>query len=334
VGADTRLNDAIIANVDRDNSVSIIVGPAFVLRTEREGLDLQRMRVRRALEVAGVLPKLSFQGALAEGATVLRRAGFGTVCGEATGEDPADGFDASEWREIGFEKLEAKITPWIAMDHLVKNLGKPVPKAGGGTTLWKFDCFGFVGVNHVYAHWRTLPADEFNKKFSPLQLGTQSNVNSRWEQPIMSRRPGERPYREGEMKMTERGGQMVFEPEKKPVGKSWAQLLKEAPVGSQVTWGNLDAQKKCREITRAGSEAGRGAAVCAWAYENTTKVGDDKFAAHPMGNLTPLGTVSAKRVMEEMAKAVNNGVVPPGYIAKNIYIDGMRFPKEKATTSI
>lgn len=334
VGTDARLKDAIIADVAADNSVSITVGPALVLRTDRDGLDLQRMRIRRALEVAGAIAKLSFQDALAEGAAVLRRAGFGTVCGDATGQDPKDGFDASEWREIGFEKLEATITPWIAMDHLVKNLGKPVPKAGGGTTKWKFDCFGFVGVNHLYAQWRTLPADKFNKQFSPLQLGTQANVNAQWEQPMNSTRPGEQPYREGEVKMTERGGEMVFAPEKKPVGKSWAQLLKEAPIGSQVIWGNLDAQQRCREITRAGSEAGRDAAVCAWSYENTTKVGDDKFSAHPLGKLAPLGIVSARRVTEEMSKAVNNGQVPPGYIQKNIYIDGMRFPKKNATTSL
>jgi hypothetical protein len=333
VGADTRLGDAIIADVGRDNSVSITVGPAFVLRTQRQALDLQRMRIRRALEVAGAIPKLSFQDALAEGAAVLRQAGFGTVCGEATGRDPGDGFDASEWREIGFEKLEATVVAWIAMDHLIKNLGRPVPKAGGGTTKWKFDCFGFVGLNHVYALWRTLPADEFNKKFSPLQLGTQGSVNLQWEEPMKSSKPGEAPYRLGEIKLTPRGGMMAFEPEKKPVGKSWAQLLKEAPIGSQVIWGNLDAQQRCREITLPGSETGRNAAVCAWAYENTTKVGEDKFSAHPLGKLTPLGILSAKRVKEEMSKAVNDGRVPPGYVEKNIYIDGMRFPKKNATVT-
>jgi hypothetical protein len=54
--------------------------------------------------------------------------------------------------------------------------------------------------------------------------------------------------------------------------------------------------------------------------ENTTKVGDGKYAAHPFG------VVDEHTIVTEMAKAVVGDPIPRGYIQKNIFISAMRQP--------
>ena len=254
---------------------------------------------------------------LREGAKLFGVAGFGLAGGEKAGPDPSDSYDVSMWEEMRHPRgvLRAKVSPWLAMDQLVRSIGKKVPKAGGGMTEWRFDCFEFVPLIRIYAYWRTMTKSEFNKKFSPLELGFHARTKLHWGETIEATRPGEAPFTLGEMRAFEKGGEIIFEPEKLPVGKSWAQLLREAPIGTQIVWTNKDAQAKCKKDPHLS--------FCNYENENATKLGLDEYSAHPFG------IVNENTIKEEMAAALfggNKALIPADYIEKNIYISSMRYP--------
>ena len=263
--------------------------------------------------------KLTFAEALVEGANILHAAGFGKVCGNEKGPDEGDGYDARYWTESGREKLVATIEPWMAFKNLLRDLGKDVPNATGGSTKWSFDCYGFVITNEVYADWRTLTRDEFNQRHSPLQLGIFSHVDTRWEASgIRTTKPGQKPFQDqlghSEAGMSEITSRITF-------NKPMSRLLAEAPIGSRVTWTNLDALKKC-EASKWTLD------FCNYVHENTLKVGPDQYSAHPFG------IVAEKVIKEEMAKAVfSDRPVPKGYIEKNIIVALIRRPTEQASTA-
>ncbi len=265
---------------------------------------------------AAPLPKISFVDALQEGATALQP-GFGTATGGRSGLDPDDGYDAREWREepsrgaTGLAISATTSSKWVAVDHMIKNIGKDIPKAGGGTTKWRFDCFEGVHVLRLYAYWRTMSQAEFDKKFPTLEIGFDSNFNREWKEPFRAKGPGKKPYVEGPPE--EKPGVMNFLPSEQPAGKSWATLLTEAPIGSQVIWTNRDAQQQCAKDKSLD--------FCAFQNENATKLGPDRYWAHPFG------TVNEQTIKDEMSKSVI-GRVSKDYIAKNIFIPALRHPKE------
>ena len=256
--------------------------------------------------------KISFEDALREGADLLGKAQFGLSAGSSAGIDPNDGYDARDWEEGSARGvLTSKVEPWMAINSIVKNIDKPVPKAGGGSTFWSFDCFDFVTVLRIYAYWRTLSRTEFNTKFGRLELGFFSKSPLQWQQTIVATRPGEQPFRSGGTQVIP--GTMTFQEVKIAVGQSWRQLINSAPVGTQITWANQDAKIKCTQDPNLS--------FCPYMYENTTKLGPDRYAAHPMG------VVNEQKIKDEMAKAVFEGKpVPLHYIEKNIFVSGMRVP--------
>ncbi|MCP4074613.1 MAG: hypothetical protein GY744_00330 [Gammaproteobacteria bacterium] len=67
----------------------------------------------------------------------------------------------------------------------------------------------------------------------------------------------------------------MINPAKVIINKSWSQLLKEAPVGSQIIWSNKDAYEK--------RQANSNLSFCNIVNENILKLGKDKYAAHPFG---------------------------------------------------
>lgn len=264
---------------------------------------------------------ISFDDALREAATVLA-AGFGLSGGRAAGIDPKDGYDARDFSEDTSSRgvLIASKEPWIAMDNMVKNARADVPKAGGGTTRWSFDCFEFVILTRLYAYYRTMPRALFNERFHPLTLGFHADLAGRtglrWDSPIESTKPGEGPFRYGPEQMTMQSGTMVFDRPKIPEGKTWAQLLRDAPIGTQIIWSNKDAAAKCGKDPTLG--------FCAFENENVTKVGQDEYSAYPFG------IKSEKFIVEAMAAAPfgnDPAKVPKGYIKDNIYISAIRYPK-------
>jgi hypothetical protein len=255
---------------------------------------------------------VTYDEALQEGAGLLGKAEFGLSAGSKKGLDDQDGYDAQDWDEVGGRGvLVSKVEPWLAINSIVKNIGKPVKKAGGGTTLWSFDCFDFVTILRIYAYWRSMGRIEFNKKFVNIELGFHGKSPMQWEAIISSEKLGEKPSTAGEVKVIP--GTTEFKQERIPTGLTWKQQVDRAPIGTQITWRNTDAIKKCTADPDLN--------FCAYMFENTTKLGQDRYAAHPMG------IVNEKTIKDEMAKAVFEGKpVTPGYIEKNIFVSGMRAP--------
>ncbi len=323
-------------------SFSIAVGKQFVLDTNRSTLHRTALDLGSAIlakaprdksKRKGLLGSMiedqqrapgstvTFDEALKEGATVLHAAGFGTVCGTMQGPDTFDKYDARDWKEKEGrrEVLIPKTAPWLAFTRLIKNLGTDVPAPDGRQTRWGFDCFGFVIINRIYAHWRTLTRGEFNSRFKTLELGINSNTNREWGKPILSDRPGGKPYVGGEVREGRTPG--VFEQEKTQVRQGWNELLDSAPIGTQVTWGNQDAKDKCTSNPALQ--------FCAFMFENSTKVGRNQYSAHPFG------IVTREFIEDEMAKAVLTAENKPvteaakkAYIRKFVYISGIRSPKK------
>jgi hypothetical protein len=300
---------------DRTGRELIGIGPAIFTRIVAGELQTVVSELQVALQ--RLLPtQISFQQALDEGARLLHPE-FGLAGGTAAGPDPADGYDASEWDELDTPRgvLQAKVEPWLAMKHLVNNIvdGVEVPKAGGGKTKWSTDCFEYVILLRIYAFWRSMTKAAFNRRFTPLQLGIHArSAHLVWKATIISTKPGEAPFRWGEETSTQSTSGLSFERKKLPVGKTWKQILKDAPVGTQVVWSNKDATAKCSKNPDLS--------FCAYMNENATKMAQGGYAAHPFG------VVDEHTIVTEMAKAVVGERIPTGYIERNIYISAVREP--------
>jgi hypothetical protein len=293
----------------------IAAQPDRYAHKNRAALNAQR----RAFAPPSAGTTITFDEALREGAQVLNP-GFGMAAGQARGIDDADGYDARDWEEDTSRErvLRAKVEPWLAFSSLLLNLGKDVPKAGGGTTTWRADCFEYVFLLRTYAFWRTLSRREFNDRFSPLELGFFGAGGRQlgWSKGVIhASKPGELPYTWDDTPTTVGG--TVQMATRKPLGKTWKKVLEELPVGSQIIWTNADAYAKCN--------ANPGLSFCdAWRNENATKLGPDSYAAHPFG------VVDERRIKTEMAKAVVGENIPRGYIAKYIYISAAAPPASPA----
>ena len=324
-----------------NTSISITIGQQFILGTtektiERRALDLGvaifAKAPRKKENQRGLLgameaesqrapgPQISFDEALKEGARVLHDTGFGLTCGTQSGPDTNDHYDARDWKEKEGRReiLVSKIEPWLAFTNFVRNRRDSVPSPSGGTTRWSFDCFGFVIVNRIYAHWRTLTRSEFNSHFTPFEMGINARINEEWEKPIEAVRAGDKPFIAGDVKPNAAG---EFVEERIPVGKTWDQILETAPVGSQVTWGNQDAKNKCRNNPDLS--------FCPFMYENSTKVGPNEYSAKPFGIVTRefIEDAMAKSVLVEENKPTTSAAKKV-YIKRFVYISAVRLPKK------
>ncbi len=285
--------------------------PDRYLPNNRTALSAQR----QAFVPRSAGTTLTFEEALREGAEIVKPA-FGMAGGLARGIDDQDGYDARDWEEDTSRErvVRARVEPWLAFSGLLLNLGKDVPKAGGGTTRWSADCFEHVRLLRTYAFWRTLSRHEFNSRFSPLELGFFGASGRQLgfsKDIILSSKPGEMPYTWVDQPIMV-GGQLQMAT-KKPVGKTWEQVLEDLPIGSHIIWTNADAYRQCSRSP--------GLSFCeAWRNENATKLGPNQYAAHPFG------VVDEQTIKMEMAKAVVGDHVPPRYIEKNIYISAATPP--------
>ena len=178
-------------------------------------------------------------------------------------------------------------------------------------TKWRADCLEHTLLLRTYAFWRTLPRHLFNSRFSFLELGAAGRLTKQlgyaapdaW---FRATKPGEKPFRVTERTPTA-PGDYQFETVQ-AVGKTWAQVLAQLPVGSHVVWHNADAERKC--VRKPGLPF-----CAAWRNEHTTKVGPDRYKAHPFG------IIDEKTVKQKMAEEVTGPTVPPGYIEANIFVN-------------
>jgi len=293
-------------------------------------------------------PKPTFEEALKEGATVLKPE-FGLTTGGTVVPGPDDGYDASEWKKKRSEPegdamggaviVSTTSSSWTAMDHLIKNIGKDVPKSDGSKTKWSFDCFEYVEVLRLYALWRTMEKDEFDKTFPQLEIGfTAPRINQEWGKAFRADRPKQAPYQYSDPKDVESGGVVRFgSVSKVSIKKTWAELLAEAPVGSQVIWSNIEAIGRCTKDPKLD--------FCAYQNENATKLGPDSYSAHPFGvqseeyirngvasavlEYDAKQTTAYKKLAEDKQEAFVKDYVDKrlkAYLDKNIFISAVRYP--------
>ena len=266
--------------------------------------------VRGKVYKAGGVHKPDFNYFLKEGAKIFYSAEFGLTSGEAKGRDPDDGYDSRYWKEKGNRGvIQARIPAWDAMDKMVKNIGKEVPKAGDGKTKWSFDCFEASQVLRLYAIWRTTTRREFNRMYQPLKIGYLSGTKTGLDESILSSGPGEPAYKfvGGKQK-----GLFLEGATEVTLKKSIIDIALAAPIGSNITFGSEDIRARCN--------ANPNLSMCDLKFEHTIKVGKDLFFAHPFG------LVSSETIFREMAKAA--GATPSWeYYRKYIYISKVRYPK-------
>jgi hypothetical protein len=313
--------------LDRDEGFSITVDRRFLGKP----LHLQEQWLMMALQQ---LPALSgpgpgnYQNALRQSLTPLMQGEFGSTTGERGGEqDPQDAYDASTWQEVNKKTIRTMIEPSRAMRRLVDTIGRPVPKAGGGMTRWRMDCFDAVVFAQVYARWKTMSRFNFNQHYFPLELGFSSKPSrTEWERPTIAMSVGGPrfiPGRDEEAVPVQTPHGLEFRAPQTDVPESWPQLLSQAPVGSQVIWTNFDAQKRCDQAKQAGTDL----PFCeSWQAENAIKVGDDEYLAYPFG------IINEERIKKELANATLKDLPPQermpeaAYIKKFISVSLLRRP--------
>lgn len=350
-GVSYRKDYAGITMQRRGHDVDVTVGRDFVIGAKQHGLASRVLALQSALPMlddgsgknwAVVAASASTGGpptraeALKEAGSILQnKAGFGVASGLRAGPDEGDGFDARFWSEAG-RVIVATVEPWFAMSQMVAHLGDEVPKAGGGTTRWHFDCYEGAQVERLYADWRTLSREEFNRKNSPLEIGFFSTRPDYYEKPVLVDKPGGTPFTRSDEPQEVKGRPGTFDYVKTPIGKPMAQVLEEAPPGAWVIWTNRDVTARLRAFS-ARKAAGQALSdkeqelndrLSPWENENSLKVGRDQYAAFPFG------VVDEKTIVEGMAEIVfRPDPVPAGYIEKNIFISAVRIPKDASTTT-
>ena len=149
----------------------------------------------------------------------------------------------------------------------------------------------------------------FNNRFRRLEIGFFSKTKSGLSKLISVDRPGGKPNKKY---YKDPGVVQITPPKIVYMRKGMDQILKKAPIGSFVTWTNQDAVNKCSKNSRLS--------FCVFRHENTIKIGADKFVAHPFGVL------SENEIKNKMAIVVV-GNKSQSYIARNIFISQIRYPK-------
>jgi hypothetical protein len=114
-----------------------------------------------------------------------------------------------------------------------------------------------------------------------------------------------------------------------PVAESWASLLKNAPIGTQVIWENADATRRCTQarLARERGQDVKDPEFCkSFQRENAIKVWDDLYLAHPFGvqNEDAIKTALANAVRDTLPNP------PPleSYIRRYIFLTVLRHPKQ------
>lgn len=279
-----------------------------------------------------------YDEALQEGARLSARARFGTTTGSVKGPDIRDSYDKTYWREDLERRCIVAIveppnkTPWIAIKELVASVEKRKGKTKDGKNNWSFDCFESVILTRIYAHWCKMSREEFDKKFNNLEIGwmPRETMTRLWnmDEIINAEGPGHKPI----VRPTTAGEEGLRQESGPPrrIEKSWSQLIKEAPLGTWITWSNFHIHTTClnpkKDLTDDEKKEFEG--MCNFEHENTLKVGDDKYSAHPLG-IKDRATIE-KRMAESVPRkyrkpADYNDVT---YIKKYIFISKIIYPKE------
>lgn len=199
-------------------------------------------------------------------------------------------YDLNFWHhEVDCNEVEvelvanAPVLPSHAIDELFNRLKEKI---------WRFDCAEYLQVADWYAMRHSMGEKKFNETM-PMPMILRPHGSSGIKSKRLYRRnsPTDQFYVED-----------FNTKQSKPTRYTVHELLAKAPVGSRVTWTNMDAKDDS-----------------AFKNENSRKVNDDLYATHPYG------IVTEKQVKELLARdAIENQeqIVTDidEYILKNVYL--------------
>jgi Domain of unknown function (DUF4157) len=287
--ADHAAVEAVISTWEGDREMLLPRAKRSTWTTLRSGLRLQRCGGHEPAE-----PKTRYEFFLLEGQEKLKDIGFGVqwtqFCQQkATKRDGTrwDGYDTDFWVKAKDPVFECKLVvkEGRTSAEAINALFDPKRK-----DRWQVDCGQFVQLNHYYALLHTLIEQAGNEKSGfelfnqriggPIELKQVSSTGLKTRILWGKDRP------EGdEMKEYERvPGQREGQPKKDGRVRKQADVLKEAPMGSRVVF-----------VTEAILHNEN------YRHENTMKVGDDLYSAHPLEK----GILTAQEIIEEMSKAAD-----------------------------
>lgn len=255
----------------------------------KSGLRLQRCE-------PSTNAKTRYEKLLLEGNEKLRGIGFGVQWNDFCGKRKADpdtgsrGYDEDFWFK---PEDECKLV--VRRDRkpadAIEAMFDPARKE-----KWVVDCGQFVQLAHFYALLHTEGKEALNARMGPgyelKRIGSQG---------LKTRTLWIRYDRNEKMKETEiadSGSGARFDEKRNPILKKGGQekdvkeVLAAAPFGSRVVFTN-------------GFNIGLGAHTGNFRHENTLKVGDDAYAAHPLtrGRLSSSNIFTAEEIGDELANA-------------------------------
>jgi hypothetical protein len=223
--------------------------------------------------------RLTYEAKLREGITLLRAAKPAFGSPESTGK-----FDSAYWEVRPDPQYAGKLvlvagTPSGAIDELFAKLD-----------TWSFDCAHYVQVAQLYAFRHTFGAAEFDRRMlagGPFEIRFHHSSGIRPKRFLQRDGPGER------WTDTASGAQ---------IPDTTASLLAAAPIGTRVQWTNLDAPRSS-----------------AWRNEQTVKVNDDWYAAHPFG-LGSGAMIAEKLAREQWEGKPEPKADLPAYIRQYLFV--------------
>jgi Domain of unknown function (DUF4157)/Protein-glutamine gamma-glutamyltransferase len=212
----------------------------------------------------------------------------GVSFGSAT-EVGGGSYDLANWESeedskyAGRGKLVLKpgVEPSIGVRELFDDLSN-----------WAFDCAEFVQVSHLYARWKTMGDDTFNR-FS----GGKLEIRMHYSTGVYRALGYQRSAAGDKMTRIEPGGKFI---DATPVDE----LLDEAPIGSRITWRNI--------LANPSSD---------FYNENTLKLGDDQYGAHGFSGSS--NVFSRAELEKELSATTYSGPdpePPQSYIEANVFI--------------
>jgi hypothetical protein len=295
-GADSRNGLEEEADASAVNVVASLWGNAMlgVERVTRQAMPRLKagLRLQRCGAGPEVKPKTTYDLYQLEAVQKLKGITFGLQWGDwctqkpVKGSQSGEGYDTEYWIKQEDPKAVCKLvlrkphTPAEAITALFD----PVRR-----DMWQVDCGQFVELTHYYALLKVLGPDKFNEMIGPnmefKKLGsTGLKRKALW-------------WREAKgelMRLYESppgGGKPA--PVSGVAGRSEQDILNAAPFGSRVEFTNGFS------ISTAIKEG--------WEHENTIKVGQDAFVAHPFTKGISRRNVFTKEELIDML--INEGTV-------------------------
>jgi hypothetical protein len=249
----------------------------------KSGLRLQRCEPSTSA-------RSRYEKLLLEGNEKLRGVGFGLQWNEFCEMKKPRGFDEDFWvKPEGECKLVVRRdrNPADAVEAMFDSNRKE---------KWVLDCGQFVQLAHFYALLHTEGKEALN-----AQMGSDFELKGLASRGLKTRTLWVWQDRNAKMREAEisaSGSGAAFDKSRDPIlrkdgqEKAVKEVLAAAPFGSRVVFTN-------------GFQFGIGAHTGNFRNENTMKVGDDAFAAHPLerGGLSSSNLFTADEIVDQMAKA-------------------------------